>query len=160
MYDRPAAVEVRTFVVIGEEAVPVEGCGISFSRDDYVQGAIELHVDGVLIIGRDEIDTIDALWSLLLTYLERFAAGGGGVFNFPERRYVLNLKRVSGARVLVTFESGLDRRRAVASEKSVVCGLAAGAVKFFGAVLSFAPIAEWSYRRDFNLAMEMRARYS
>ncbi|MGI5420484.1 hypothetical protein [Actinomadura luteofluorescens] len=153
-------VEVRTFVITGEDSVPVEGCGLSFSRDDHVQGAIELHVNGVPILGRDEIDTIDALWSLLLTYLERFAAGKEEVFNFPERRWTLNLERVSGARVLVTFEDGLDRRRTVASEKSVVCGLAAGAVKFFGAVLSFAPIEEWSYRRDFNLAMKMRAQYS
>lgn len=152
--------EARTFVVVGEKIVPVEGCGLSFSRDDRVQGAIELRVNEVPILGRDEVDTIDALWSLLLTYLENFAAGREEVFNFPERRFMLNLKRVSGARVLVTFENGLDRRRVVASEKSVVCGLAAGAVKFFGAVLSFAPKEEWSYRRDFDLAMKMRARYS
>ncbi|MEV0660615.1 hypothetical protein ACIBI3_12400 [Actinomadura luteofluorescens] len=160
MNDHPMTVEVRTFVIIGEESVPVERCGLSFTRDDRVQGAIELPVNGVPILGRDEIDTIDALWSLLLTYLDRFAADGEEVFNFPERRWALNLKRVSGARVLVTFENGLDRRRAVASEKSVVCGLAAGAVRFFGAVLNFAPKEEWSYRRDFNLAMKMRARYS
>ncbi|WP_189545493.1 hypothetical protein [Streptomyces gelaticus] len=154
------AAEVRTFVVSDSgEFIPIESCGISFSRDRRIQGAIEFCVDGVQIFGRNDIDTIDALWSLILTYLEHFIAGEGGVLNFPERSFMLDLKRVSGGNVVVKFVGRDEKRTALSREKAVLGALASGAVEFFSAVLNSSPKEEWSYRRDLGAAVRLHEEY-
>lgn len=133
----------------------VEKCGTPFSRDKYIQGAIELTVEGVRILGCEESDTIDALWSLIVTDLERFVAGEDVVIRFPERRYMLALKRASRGRVVVRFVD-IDRvRTAVGRTRSVLEALASGAADFFNAVLSTHPVDEWTYRRDLNAAVRL-----
>ncbi|MFI1535975.1 hypothetical protein [Streptomyces anandii] len=156
-----ASTTVKTSVVCdsGELAL-ADSCGISFSRDRHVQGAIELRLKGVLILGQDEVDTIDALWSLLLTYLENFIAGGQGTFSFPERRFTLVLKRMPGGAVAVKFTNEGIRRSVVLSEKSALRVLTSGAVEFFSAVLRCSPKDEWSYRRDLNTAVRLREELS
>ncbi|WP_327105065.1 hypothetical protein [Nonomuraea glycinis] len=150
------ATKVSTAVLVEPgESVPVEKCGTHFSRDNYVQGAIELTVDGVQVLGDEESDTIDALWSLIVTDLESFLAGEDVVIRFPERRYILALERASGGRVVVRFVDGDRVRTAVGRTRSVLEALTSGAVDFFNAVLSTYPVEEWTYRRDLNAAVRL-----
>ncbi|MFJ7126589.1 hypothetical protein [Streptomyces sp. NPDC098101] len=152
----PAGTEVKTFVISeSEEPVEVGECHLDFARDRRVQGFVEIRVGGVLILGRENSDTIDALWSLLLAFLEDFLEGGEGALRFPERRYVLGLKRIPGGNVVVKFEDQEERRTALGREKDVLEGLLSGAVDFFGSVLETFPKEEWSYRRDFNTAVRL-----
>lgn len=111
------ATEVRTLVLDDSgELVPVGGCGIQFSRDRHVQGVIELRVGGVRVLRREEIDTIDVLWPLPVTYIWRFMGGQDVKLPFPERRYIFLLKGKSGRRIAVEFDdmgekrTGVDRR--------------------------------------------------
>ncbi|MGW6965864.1 hypothetical protein ACWGET_17655 [Streptomyces zaomyceticus] len=150
-------VEVRTYLQSDSgELVSIDLSGNEFHRDRYVQGAVEFRVGDVLLLGRENIDTIDALWSLMLSCLEAFMAGGTGVLRFPERMYVLTLKRIRPGNVLVRFDGPVEKRTAAGNEKDVLDGLLAGAVDFFAAVLESSPKDEWSYRRDLNAALRLR----
>ncbi|MFI6765427.1 hypothetical protein [Streptomyces sp. NPDC050355] len=154
--DKAVTVKARTFIVSGsKELVPVESCGISFSRDRRTQGGIELYVDDSLILRSSDTDTIDALWSLILTYIEGFMAGRSGVLNFPERRFTFGLKKMDRGNILVKFADREERRAALSREKDVLEALTSGAVEFFSAVLDSSPKDEWSYRRDLNAALRL-----
>ncbi|WP_143662725.1 hypothetical protein [Streptomyces sp. CB03238] len=145
-----------TFIVSDSgEFIPVETCGIRFCRDRRIQGAIDLQVNDTPILGRSETDTIDALWSLILTYLEHFMAGEDRVLSFPERSFTLDLKRVSGGNVVVRYANQEEKRAALISEKEILKALTSGAIKFFDAALKSSPNDEWSYRRDFNTAVRL-----
>ncbi|MEV5505628.1 hypothetical protein [Streptomyces orinoci] len=147
------AIQLRTLVISSlGELESVQECNTRFSRDKYVQGVIELDINHIRILGCKEGDTIDALWSLLVTALENFCDGRDFVMPFPERCFVLSLSRLSGGRVVVKLESDVERRVAVGDARDVVEALAKGAVEFFQAVLRTSPKEEWSYRRDLNRA--------
>ncbi|MFE7114038.1 hypothetical protein ACFU99_01245 [Streptomyces sp. NPDC057654] len=155
------AVRVRSFVISASgELESIDTCDIEFHRDRRTQGGIELYVDDTLVLGRKETDTVDALWSLILTYIEGFQAGSTGVVNFPERRFTFSLTRMPRGNVLVRFTDREVKRTALGREKEVLEALTSGAVEFFNAVLNSSPKDEWSYRRDFNTATRLHDTYS
>ncbi|MFH9246528.1 hypothetical protein ACH4LK_13965 [Streptomyces lydicus] len=159
--DKAVTVKLRTFVVSdSREFTPIEFAGIIFSRDRRIQGGIELYVGDSLILGRSDTDTIDALWSLLLTYIEGFMAGRSGVLNFPERRFTFSLKKMGRGEILAKFTDREEKRAAVGREKDVLEALTSGAVEFFSALLGFSPRDDWSYRRDLNTAQRLHAECS
>ncbi|GIG93225.1 hypothetical protein [Plantactinospora endophytica] len=150
-------VRAKTFVLCGTgEPVPVGACEITFARDRRVQGFIQLYIDDHLILGPDTNDTIDALWSLMVTYVADFMQGRIGVLNFPERRFTFALDRVGRGNALVRFVDQEEKRTALSGEKELLEALTSGAVEFFSAVLESSPIDEWSYRRDLNTALRLR----
>lgn len=156
-----ATVKVGTLIVADSgELVPAETCRVEFSRDRRIQGAIEFQVNGQTILGRDDTDTIDALWSLLLNYLEGYVGGRRGVLNFPERRFVLSLEKKGRGNVLVKFSDRDDGRAALVGEKDVLCALVSGAIEFFSVTIASSPRDEWSYRRDLNSAVRLRQEWS
>lgn len=156
MYDNAKAARVRTLVVAHSgELVPVESCDVQFCRDRCIQGVIEFYVDGIRILGHEDVDTIDALWSLMLTSLKTFIGGEDVVINFPECRYMLVLKRISGGRVVVKFVDRDEERVASGRIRNVLEALTRGAVDFFEAALNTLPVDEWTYRRDFNAAVRL-----
>ncbi|MFE1347115.1 hypothetical protein [Streptomyces sp. NPDC058757] len=150
-------VGVRTFVHSAERGlVGIEESQAVFGRDLYVQGSVELRVNGVVILDRDNVDTVDALWSLFLACLGDFLEKGYGVLRFPECAYVLTLERVTGGRIVLKFEGPNAKRSASGGEREVMDGLLLGAAEFFQAVLDTSPRDEWGYRRDLGTALLLR----
>ncbi|WP_328381808.1 hypothetical protein OHS81_01895 [Streptomyces sp. NBC_00400] len=159
--DKSVTVKVRTFAVSNlREFTPIEISEIAFSRDQRIQGGIELHIGDTLILGRSDTDTIDALWSLILTYIEGFMKDRSGVLNFPERGFMFSLKKMGHGDALVKFTDREDKRAAVGREKDILAALTSGAVEFFSAVLDSSPKDDWSYRRDLNTAQRLYAECS
>ncbi|MFJ6406304.1 hypothetical protein ACIQK9_12390 [Streptomyces hydrogenans] len=158
MRNNSTKVVVRTFLHSAEEGlVGIEESRAVFGRDLYVQGSVELCVDGVVILARDDVDTIDSLWSFFLACLDDFLKRGYGVLRFPECAYVLTLKRVAGGRVVMKFEGPNKNRSALGGEREVIDGLLLGAVEFFQSVLDSSPRDEWGYRRDLGAALLLRS---
>ncbi|MET9345893.1 hypothetical protein [Streptomyces termitum] len=153
----PSKVVVRTFLCSGTgECTGIEQARPVFGRGLHVQGAVELGIDGAEVLTRAEVDTIDALWSLLLTCLGNFLESGHGVLRFPERAYSLTFERAAGRRVVLRFAGPNAKRSASGGEREVMDALLSGAAEFFRAVLASSPRDEWGYRRDLAAALALR----
>lgn len=82
---------------------------------DYIEGAIELRVDGVEIIGKSEWDYVDQLWAYIANMMDAFRTQDEVSTYFPDQPILLALER-KGGRVLVSCKTGEVTRRASAGD--------------------------------------------
>lgn len=92
------------------EFVQVETCTDHPTDPDYVEGAIEIVVDGVEIVGRREWDYIDQLWSYIADMVEALRSHGTASTYYPDQPIRLEFKR-EGSRVVVASQDGEWVRR-------------------------------------------------
>lgn len=92
------------------EFVQVESCTNCPTDPDYVEGAIEIIVDGVEIVGRREWDYIDQLWSYIADMVEALRSHGTASTYYPDQPIRLEFKR-ERSRVVVASQDGEWVRR-------------------------------------------------
>jgi hypothetical protein len=92
----------------------------------YVEGAIELVVDGVEVCGQAQWDLVDQLWAYICTMLEEFRTQDRVSTNFPDMPVELVFERLPAGRVLVTC-AGSEVRRAATGEGEFVRALSSAA---------------------------------
>lgn len=113
-------VEARTFLRMSDGSFELlSECANSPLAPCYVEGAIELVVENVEILGLSEWDLVDQLWAYIVEMLHRFRVEDRVGISFPDSPIKLTLQRTSPGRVLVSRESD-ETRRIVAIESELI----------------------------------------
>ena len=77
-------IEAKTYLFAGAALVPLDDVHQPPERLNYIEGAIELSIDGHPIITKDEWDLVDQLWAYLVNAVQRVAAGHDAQMPFPD----------------------------------------------------------------------------
>ncbi|GAA3022739.1 hypothetical protein [Streptomyces glomeratus] len=132
-------VKVETFLKDSNgEFQPVETCRTQPRDLDYIEGAIQLSIDGLPIIGLEEWDYVDQLWCYVADMVTQFGTTGFAETYFPDQPIKLSFQS-SGSRVLVTAETGNEVRRASAPSAEFLESVRTAGTRFFEKMSELAP---------------------
>jgi hypothetical protein len=112
---------------------------------DYIEGAIDLVINGVVVVDQSMWDLVDQLWSYLVTMVHELREQGHASTYFPDQALKISFERIGGSRVLVTSRPSRGTLKAVADESELVTALASAAVGFFTAMAELVPSEADSY---------------
>lgn len=133
-------VEARTFLRMPDGSfIPFSECVASPRDPHYVEGAIELVVEGVEIFGLPEWDLVDQLWAYICEMLGKFRTQNQVQISFPDTPIDFVLKRSSPGRVLVTALMAREKRSISVSESEFVSALQAEARQVLGRMSELIP---------------------
>jgi hypothetical protein len=117
---------------------------------DYIEGAIELTVDGIEILTIREWDYVDQLWGYIVKLTHDLAAGVGEVqTTFPDQPILLSFVNRSG-RLQISCKYDSVNRSAVADLDDAIRALREAATDFFGRMIILWP----EYSERYNSMLE------
>jgi hypothetical protein len=141
-------IAIQTFLRNADGSfTPVEHCTEPPPDPDYIEGAIELVIDGVEIIGKSQWDYVDQLWSYVVSMAEKLEDDSRADTYFPDQPILLALQKERG-RVLVSAKVREGVRRASADEGELLDALRVAGRVFFGKLSELVPSNAASYRMD------------
>ncbi|MCC9308646.1 hypothetical protein LN042_16415 [Kitasatospora sp. RB6PN24] len=132
----------------GRDGRLIELDGIDDPRHDpdYMEGAIELSIDGVAILSGNDWDYIDELWAYIGGMLEKLDNGEPSAATyFPDQPLLLEMRRVSEGRLAVSCKHGKSVRAATVSEQELLGALRDSGREFFEAMARAFPVNAESY---------------
>ena len=96
----------------------------------YINGAIELNVDGVVVLDCNMWDLIDQLWSYITRMLEKFRSADKASFYFPDQPLKISLERIKRKGYVKITSHAEVRRSAVTREDDLIGSLKAAGIEF------------------------------
>lgn len=124
-------ITIRTFLRSkGGAFKQVEACEALPGDPDYIEGAVELSIDGVEILGRSEWDYVDQLWAYIANMIHALRAQDEASTYFPDQPILLTFER-KGNKILVSSKSGKITRRASADESELFAAIGTAGREFF-----------------------------
>ena len=138
--------EVESYFWVADSFVPIESFHGRFKDEDYIDGAIELKINGKSILSLKHWDLVDQLWAYLLDGAEKLLQGVEFRSYFPDQPLKINLRPTKGHAVVVTIGETVS----TVDSKAFSTALGTGAAKFFARMEDVAPnkTGTWSiYKR-------------
>ncbi|QFY07174.1 hypothetical protein GBF35_11170 [Nonomuraea phyllanthi] len=120
------------FVLIGEAVGPPPD-------PHYIEGAIELTVNGVPILDLDTFDYVDQLWAYIADMVRSLQIEGAAGTYLPDQPVELLFQQQGFGRVLVTRRLGSISLTALAQEDELVSALRVGGTAFFKKMIELVP---------------------
>lgn len=117
----------------------VDAVTSSPSNHRYVEGAVELTIDGVPMIDTVMWDYVDQLWAYISDMVLSLQEQGQASTYFPDQPIKLMFRRHGRNRVLVTLEVNGATRTASADESELVASLREHGSAFFGKMIELIP---------------------
>ena len=105
----------------------------------YVEGAVELTIDGVPIIDTVMWDYVDQLWAYIGDMVLSLREQGQASTYFPDQPIKLMFRKQGRSRVLVTLEINGATRTASADRDELVSTLREHGSAFFGKMIELLP---------------------
>lgn len=131
-------VEVRSYIQVGDNFVPIGQFAGPLEDQYYVEGALELTIDGKMISNLRYFDLIDQLWAYIVQCLEKVVAGQKAETYWPDQPIRLSMTPLPNNKLMIERSGTSDPDvKVVADKLDVIDGLLAGAFEFFRA---FAPL--------------------
>ncbi|WP_143082592.1 hypothetical protein [Nonomuraea wenchangensis] len=144
---RNMAVSVKSYLRQRDgNFIRVEDCVVPYGDSRYIEGAIELVVDEVLIIGLEEWDLVDQLWAYIATMVKTLSESDRCSTSFPDQSIQLTFQR-QGARILVSCEVGEVTRSASARSPEFIAALRGAGQLFFRKMAELYPAHADAYRQ-------------
>ncbi len=85
-------VRITSYIWTGNSLVPFEAFAGPFEDPDYVEGAIEIVVDGVVVLSNALVDYVESLWCYLITGVLEVCEGRNAETFFPDQPIKVVLK--------------------------------------------------------------------
>ncbi|MFE4752901.1 hypothetical protein ACFRIB_21915 [Streptomyces mirabilis] len=101
------------------------------SDPSYVEGAIELTINGVRILDQELWDYVDELWSYISDMVLSLKHEDEAATYFPDQPIRLSFKRLGGGLVLVSLTYDDVKRATSVDERELVEALQRSGTKFF-----------------------------
>jgi hypothetical protein len=98
---------------------------------DYVEGAVEITIDGYELMTQRHWDDIDWLWPFMVQAVEACRTTGAGETYFPDQPLLFRVERRPAGRLLVALGTGDERRAKTADADEFCRALAVAGVEFF-----------------------------
>ena len=109
-------IDIRSYLRTPEGTfVPVEDAAFRPLDPDYIHGAIELSIDGKILLDQALWDYVDVLWVYISDATEELIRQGHGETLFPDQPIRFAMRRVPRDLVVVSVESVNVPRRAAAA---------------------------------------------
>jgi hypothetical protein len=107
-------IEIRSYLRAPDERfVPVEAAAFQPPDPLHIPGAIEMSIDGAVLLDLSLWDYVDQLWAYIANTTEQLVQEGHGDTYFPDQPILLAMERAGRDRVVVSVESvNLPRRAA------------------------------------------------
>lgn len=150
-------IRVASYLLIDEQFVPIEQFTGQVPDPNYVDGAIELNVNGVDVLTKDFYDYVDQLWSYIAQGLVEVAKTGTWKTYFPDQPTELSF-RADSKRQRITIEVIPSRGRIVASADydEFMSAMCEAGERFFRKMIKLLPQHQKMYEnemRDLETAM-------
>ncbi|WP_205877920.1 hypothetical protein [Mycobacterium camsae] len=116
--------------------------------DNYIDGAIELTINGVSIVDRTMWDTIDDLWAYIANMIDDLCKFGRAQTLFPDQPIKLSFERTGKDQVRVTSYFGDIVKTAVVGEVELVSALTMAGVQFFREMMRINPASSQAYQHQ------------
>ncbi|MCE7008678.1 hypothetical protein LWC34_38575 [Kibdelosporangium philippinense] len=138
-------IEVRSFLKQQDGSFQrYEETTVPPSDSDYVEGAIELVIDGVEVIGQQQWDYVDQLWAYIADMVSDLREHDEVRTTFPDMPVEFALRRTAPGRLLVSCESSTPTR-VQAVETELVQALTQAGLAFFERMSRLLPDNAESY---------------
>ncbi|MDH6122074.1 hypothetical protein ABH930_006334 [Kitasatospora sp. GAS204A] len=124
---------------------PISLTQTAAANSAYIEGAIELSIDGTGIIGKEAWDYVDQLWSYIVDMATRLRCGQSASSYFPDQPLKLTFQKEPGGNIRVTLESDGTSRSAMASESLFYVELKKAGREFFEKFIELYPENRESY---------------
>lgn len=112
-------VEMRTYLSVNRQFVPIEESPVPKNWSGYEAGAVQLVVNGRTIIGQEQWDDIEPLWMLLAGLVTMIGKGASyATVSFPDQPIPVGIALQADDLVVVVCGRGEHRRRAVADKRT------------------------------------------
>ena len=141
---------------------PVREWEGKLGRSDYLEGALELTVNGVPLITDQIWDYIDELWVYILDSLENLASKGSAFTYFPDQPIKLDMNRISPSLILMSIssKSGKFNNSIQIQEEGFVRNLIDEGENFFVRMQELDPANQDQYEIEVGRFKEIRSAYS
>ncbi|MBI0376537.1 hypothetical protein JBE27_09680 [Streptomyces albiflaviniger] len=140
----------------GGSFVAVEQAQFRIPDPDYIEGALELEVNGVAILSLADWDYVDQLWSYLINVLEEYSESGVASTRLPDQPTKLTLSRQGKGYVLVRVDRGKTSQSSVVEESEFVSGLKESGGLFFTRMAGILPESEGYYISERDRLLRLR----
>lgn len=151
-------ITVQTHVKSGDAFVLISTFDGDVPDPRYVEGAIELTINGKKLLGLDMWDHVDQLWSYLVDAASSLAAGEEAGTYLPDQPIRVTLTPIGHTPLVgVQVKCGAETFSATAPSNELVNALAEGAQYFFRRMLELFPDNP-GYRLALCKAEELLAR--
>jgi hypothetical protein len=125
-------IEISTYLKHGEEFIPVEKFAGPLPDEDYIEGAIELSINGRSLLTREDWDCVDQLWAYLVDGLASIQIGKPFKTYFPDQPIEVSFTpEVRSERVKVQVTINKNRVDASAGLSVFIMEMAREARRFF-----------------------------
>lgn len=134
-------IEIRSYLGTPDSRfTPVEDATAPPADLEYIAGAIELTIDGKVILDRQLWDSVNFLWAAIADLMESFSQHGQSATYFPDQPILLSLRRVRQDDVIISVEAtNIERRAAMASIRDLFEGLPTHGELFFEELFRLVP---------------------
>lgn len=131
---------VKTYVKIGDEFIDFFKFNGPVGDPDYIDGALELSINGVSLIDKSMYDYIDDLWSYLAEGLSKVYRGQPFKTYFPDQPIEINLIP-KGNDILISVECN-EEVKVYVNKEDFLMVMAEHARKFFEHLKEIVPSAD------------------
>ncbi|EMD9437018.1 hypothetical protein LGM39_21950 [Burkholderia cepacia] len=122
-------ITAKTYIKIKDKFVDFQGFSGNINNCDYIEGAIELCVNGVVVLDKTMWDCVDQLWAYLVEGVMCIARGEGFKTYFPDQPIEMSFG-VQGGNVVVTV-TVYETVQVVVDRSEFVSEMRRLAVEFF-----------------------------
>ena len=109
---------VRTYIKVNDEFLCFETFEREFPDPEYLDGAIDLVINGVQIHGFDTWDFIDGMWSALISGMREVIRSGSYLEGFPDSAIELVMQPVGSHKVRIAIEKLETRDASVVADRN------------------------------------------
>ena len=109
----------------------IDGLNYTLPDSHYINGAMELNINGVAVIDRSMWDLIDQLWMYIVTMLRNLKTSGTAKFSFPDQALKFTCERIGRGMVRVASYPPEGPIVAVTNEADLVSALKKSGIAFF-----------------------------
>ncbi|GAB1816975.1 hypothetical protein [Herbidospora sp. RD11066] len=141
-----ADVVVESYLLVGGGFVRVLDVDVLPGDGRYIEGAIELVIDGTAILDTTLWDDVDVLWAYIVNMMEELETGDSAETYFPDQPLKLKCERVRWRGMLkVSLTWASTTRTAMVPEDEFRSALCDQATTFFEKMIELAPVNEQGY---------------
>jgi hypothetical protein len=133
-------VTIKSFIKANDTLVPIEEFTGPILDEDYIEGAIEMSIDGQPVLTREMIDYVDQLWAYLARGIGEVVAGHEFSTNYPDMPLKIVLQpQGEHVKVLIRSRSGKRDTDVSTSLDELLRAMTIEGKVFFETLRSYAP---------------------
>jgi hypothetical protein len=129
---------IKNYLKIENVFVPYEECSEIVSDSDYVEGAIELTINGVELVNKSMWDYVDQLWAYIIQGVNSLTKGEKFSTYFPDQPIELVFNPLNDYNVEVIVHCG-GTKRVVISKRELIDALRVSGKNFLLHLSNIAP---------------------